>query len=359
MKISKKIMIVLFMVGVGLSFNLSQGGLVDKVQANQEAKTCYDDCPTVKFEASRWECPESSSAYTSHNDHKDCKKKINGNWRYADKVKETFKVDVVYGTKSEDRNHCHKPTGRSIGVPSWAEKDFEKLEQKLDRKVIACPSPEPVCEQTSWTCGECQQTLGKDICYQDHMSYCQEHFGCRYESACNGDLESRCSKVWVCKDTCEEPSPEPTPTPTSNDEVSYKVLDVKCGSDTVSASVHVKHDNIDQSGIRVLFKYIDQEKIAYTGNDGQASVGFPYIVDGHVDILPDGFPSKQGFTTKEKNCEITETPSEGQVLGASTGEVLGAYAETGVAEDILMSLVGFSGAALTATGAVLNARKNS
>ncbi len=148
---------------------------------------------------------------------------------------------------------------------------------------------------------------------------------------------------------------EPTPTPETNQKVSTIVLDPSCESNTVSASVHVQHNNVDQSGVRVVFRYVGQEKIAYTGNDGKASVGFNYTVDGHVEILPDGFPTKLEYITKETNCKSTP----GTVLGATTqGQVLGAttYAETGIVEDVMMSILGLAGASLFATGSVLHVK---
>lgn len=62
------------------------------------------------------------------------------------------------------------------------------------------------------------------------------------------------------------------------------------------------------------------------------------------------------------HCDPTPACTSGEVLGASTsniggtsGQVLGAstYAATGVTEDILFSLLGFSGAGLSATGILM------
>lgn len=136
-------------------------------------------------------------------------------------------------------------------------------------------------------------------------------------------------------------------------KVNFSTLDPSCTSDQVSASAHIQKDGINQSGVRVVFKYNGQEKIVYTGNDGRTSTSFTYNGDGHVEVQPDGFPSDFHSITKETNCESTP----GQVLGATTqGQILGAttYAETGIAEDIMMSILGLTGATLFTTGSVLH-----
>jgi len=161
--------------------------------ADARVQACYGDCPKVTFSDSRvvtdtpahteyrewidttYKCPSEDSAYT-HNSSQDslhCKRELNGHWKYANKIVDVSAhwgvwsdgechphpsstcqerqipavthtdsfgpIDVQYGTKSEDPNHCHRPTGESLGVPSWAMNEFNKLDEHKDREVVACP----------------------------------------------------------------------------------------------------------------------------------------------------------------------------------------------------------------------------
>lgn len=169
------------------------------------------------------------------------------------------------------------------------------------------------------------------------------------------NVESDCEENETPTPT-PEPTQEPTPTPTpeSTVKVYFSTVDPTCTSDQVSASAHIQKDGADQKDVRVVFKYNGEEKIAYTGNDGRTSVSFTYTGDGQVEVQPDGFPSDFHNISKETNCSTS-----GQVLGASTqGQVLGAttYAETGIVEDVMMSILGITGATLFATGSVLHVK---
>ncbi|GIK83734.1 MAG: hypothetical protein BroJett025_03560 [Patescibacteria group bacterium] len=154
-----------------------------------------------------------------------------------------------------------------------------------------------------------------------------------------------------------ESTPTPTPTPNNNVKAAFSTIDPSCDSNVITAMEKITVNNIDQSGIKVIFKYNGVEKISYTDLQGQALVAFDYTGDGFVDVYPDGFASEAHFVTKETNCS---TPNNGQVLGTSTqGQVLGAttYAETGIAQDVMMSILGLAGAGMFTTGAVLHVKK--
>lgn len=79
------------------------------------------------------------------------------------------------------------------------------------------PTPPPeVCEQTEWSCQDCQ-TLEDNVCYKDKENYCGEGYGCSWQE-CNGEftlLDAVCESQWVCKDTCKIPDPPPTEPPPS------------------------------------------------------------------------------------------------------------------------------------------------
>jgi hypothetical protein len=59
---------------------------------------------------------------------------------------ETFTVTFDYG-KSQDPNHCHRPTGRSLGVPSWAMDDFNhQFPEIINVTVVPGYWIDPVCQ---------------------------------------------------------------------------------------------------------------------------------------------------------------------------------------------------------------------
>ena len=96
-------------------------------------------CPTRVFSASRttWGNEHSGQCHGSGL----CEQWSKGIWFWKEwyhhhGTLETFgPIDVVYGTKSSDPNKCHKPTGHSLGVPSWAMSDFNKLPQHLPGNI--------------------------------------------------------------------------------------------------------------------------------------------------------------------------------------------------------------------------------
>ena len=86
-----------------------------KTQAVFE-EVCEQGCPTESFSTSREVCPRF---YNEHQGR--CRRRnIQGNWVYADKITEPFgPIDVVYGLRSQDPNKCHRPTARSLELPTW------------------------------------------------------------------------------------------------------------------------------------------------------------------------------------------------------------------------------------------------
>ncbi len=85
---------------------------------------------------------------------------------------ETFgPIDVVYGLKSCDPNKCHRPTGVSLGIPSWAMSDFNtdpnlpehiqdavetncRFEASSTTREVACSTDMIACKQDCPTaCG--------------------------------------------------------------------------------------------------------------------------------------------------------------------------------------------------------------
>lgn len=168
------------------------------------SEVCDKGCPTVSFSASHQICPTNDSAYTSDHWWLDCKKKIGNHWKYSDKVTETFgPIDVVYGEKSEDPNHCHRPTGSSLNVPSWAMDDFNKLNLELDKINVNCRQEVTNTETQTVSCDNAPVVQCPVVCREDQV---------KVEDQCvcpEGKVEDdgKC----IVENT---PTPTPTETPT-------------------------------------------------------------------------------------------------------------------------------------------------
>lgn len=136
MKLIKAIFGVLVVTSLVLVGILAFGRNANTAEATgQEVEVCYGECPSVEFEASHYlyqndnnnSCPSGWEYISGGDDH--CRKL------------ETFSTVVKYGLKSEDPNHCHRPTSQSLNVPNWAKPSFNKLPEKKDRPVIECEVP--------------------------------------------------------------------------------------------------------------------------------------------------------------------------------------------------------------------------
>lgn len=87
--------------------------------AHQE---CDQGCPTVTWSGTT-QCPDGYSHSSSqHSGY--CYKGNNPDWPSDYKIKNTFGPITFTYDKSQDPNKCHLPTGSSLGVPSWAEHDY-------------------------------------------------------------------------------------------------------------------------------------------------------------------------------------------------------------------------------------------
>ncbi|HRY77073.1 MAG TPA: DUF4215 domain-containing protein, partial [Candidatus Paceibacterota bacterium] len=149
--------------------------------AGYEVDPAHSDKCRKWIDTSSYVCPSGDSSYTSTDSTKACWRwvHISGyswGYRYADKIlqssghydyksrswiNDTYKtetfgpINVTYN-KSEDPNRCHRPTGSSLGVPSWAEHNFNHLDEYLDG--INCHN-EPADSQTQpVTCQDAQFT---------------------------------------------------------------------------------------------------------------------------------------------------------------------------------------------------------
>jgi hypothetical protein len=151
------LMVALFFVGMASAAPASVApSVLAPIISGQEVCYTYTtptetttyECPSRTFSASRSVCPEDAGAYVSTDSSKDCKMKFGSGrdqyFLYADEVTETFGPILVQYEKSQDPNHCHKPTGPSLGVPSWAADDFNTLPNQLGsiivNTVLTCPN---------------------------------------------------------------------------------------------------------------------------------------------------------------------------------------------------------------------------
>ena len=62
------------------------------------------------------------------------------------------------------------------------------------------PSPTPpqeVCQQESWTCGECSDPISdsEHVCYTPFNNFCTEHYDCSFQEVCEGEI---CERQLVC-----------------------------------------------------------------------------------------------------------------------------------------------------------------
>ncbi|MFA5894883.1 MAG: sortase [Candidatus Shapirobacteria bacterium] len=81
-------------------------------------RECDKGCPTV----TNWTAHKCSPEYKYESEDGKCHKKNHD----PQSPLETFTIPSFNYIKSEDPNKCHRPTGSSLAVPSWAEDDFNK-----------------------------------------------------------------------------------------------------------------------------------------------------------------------------------------------------------------------------------------
>ncbi len=206
-----------------------------------------------------------------------------------------------------------------------------------------------------------------------NKSTCPGDKGCNFQKISHASFRLRpTTSTEVCEDKealnygeeedCEYPeiTPTPTPTPTATptpgtpdkERSSLYVQQLACFEYDFRAQMDLKSGSNPQKDVLVSFTYNGLSKNAYTNQDGRASVSFTFVGEGLVKATPNnGYKSQEAMVTAETDCSAVGGPIGGQVLGANT------YAETGILEDIMMSVIGLSGATMTAVGAQLHAKK--
>lgn len=178
-------------------------------------------------------------------------------------------------------------------------------------------------------------------------------------------------------------SPTPTVTPTATPSIEtqgedpanpkntehskLQVAKLCCGEQKFKAEMILDNDGQPLQDVLVAFTYNGVQQIAYTDPDGKATTDFTFTGEETVQATPNnGYQKQEAKASQDTNCPdvnittnaITDTNSginRGQVLGANTYPT--SYANTGLAEDIFMSLIGLSGATMTVIGAFLHGKK--
>lgn len=287
-----------------------------------------------------WECPDG---YSSNPGKSNCRKKINTTYKTVN-----HSADVVYD-KSNDPNKCHRPSDSELmneyGMNNAARQAFKQANSEWKNAI------ETSCEDKVQT-----RTVS---CTVTQVVACEE------------PTPTPTPTEEPTPTPTEEPTPtpteEPTPTPSVTPEdpgtpdkeySSISVDHLSCGEYDFRAAMTLRAGDKPLKDVLVVFTYNGMSKNDYTNEDGKARVTFDFAGEAVVKATPNnGFDSQETKVTQETNCQEmgagmrSVVAGDNQVLGANT------YAQAGVFEDIMMSIMGLSGATMTAVGAKLHAKK--
>jgi hypothetical protein len=261
-------------------------------------KNGHNDRKDAEWISTTYKCPEG---YESNPGQTNCRKLIPATYK-TENYSKTFTYE-----KSQDPNHCHKPTPQTLGIPEWARGAYgSNVPELANFTEINCHD----VSRTETRTIECQLEQSTPACEDPRTHVCLDEKATNYDSDFNSDTEVEDQSV--CKYDNE---PEPTPTPTPNNG------DVCANLDGIQTSLPEGY-HFDNAGVNCL----------------QFSV-----------------PGVEQPTGGSNN-------SQPQVLGASTmggGKVLGTstMAKTGMAEDAIFNSVFALGSLLTSFGIMKNGKK--
>jgi hypothetical protein len=262
------------------------------------------------------------------------------------------------------------------GCPDVNGCNYQNISHASFKLAISSPTPTPTASPTptptppacpeSYSCSECAEYdwTDKSSCSKEMKSYCRRTYDCGWDE----------NESWYCPCPTSSPSPSPTPTPTpevtptpsptpqatptpepSPESQARRnfTSEANCDGRVYFRFTFKEDDGSGADQKTVKFFYNNQMKETKTNSDGRAKADFAYGGETQARVEFDG----QSKTTNVKAAENCDTP---QVLGATTGSVLGAstLAATGFSADAVMNLIGFSGMALTALGYRKYGKKN-
>jgi hypothetical protein len=254
--------------------------------------------------------------------------------------------------------------------------NYQNISHASFKLAIASPTPTPTASPTptptppvcpeSYSCSECAgyDWTDKSSCSKEMKSYCRRTYDCGWDE----------NESWYCPCPTSSPSPSPSPTPTPEitpvpsptpqatptpepSPESKTKRDfwstTNCDGQVALRFTFLENDGSGADQKTVKFFYNNEVKETKTDSNGKAGANFRFAGEKEAKIEFDG----QSKTTNVKAAENCDTP---QVLGATTGTVLGAstLAATGFSADAVMNLIGFSGMALTALGYRKYGKKN-
>ncbi len=164
------------------------------------------------------------------------------------------------------------------------------------------------------------------------------------------------------------PAPSPTPSATAGlgKQSKLAVTSVSCSQQNMDAIAELFEDGKPVENVTVKFIYNNEAKFAKTNKDGKAVVQYGYRNNSDLKIEPEqGYPYQLHHVQANLNCPATSTgsvlgttTSVGKIAsGVTTGEIKG-MAATGIAQDLIMSMVGLTGALFSAASLRLYAKKN-
>jgi len=334
---------------------------------NPGRSVCDKDCPTVTFTANRTEnikvwdnCPNGWSV--DPGDEGQCRQLQSGSryhyqnrpHHHEDRIVETFNITFKYD-KSADPNHCHRPTGVSLGVPSWAMNDFNNLNTELSTVNTNCRNEGAQGETQTISCndapitqcppaGQCPTACGLDssevpdgrggliVCPAtgacDPVGECPT--SCGYEGGSVSDGQGGFIEC-VATQACLTPTPEPPgvggPGP-ANPPV--------CTNTVPSAPTLLSATALGGNSINIKWNKVDgvsDYSIFYGPSSGNFLYGVPSA--GNTDNFTINGLANGCFVVRAVNGCATSVQSNQVCTGGAGGQVLGAstMAGTGAAEE--------------------------
>jgi len=266
---------------------------------------------------------------------------------------EDGKTFTVAYTKSEDQNHCHRPSDSSLkndyGMTNDERNAFKDDNNEWKNPISVAPEGWYLDKKLN----KCVKEV--EICTDENATNYQEEGNCEYNEA--GQCPTACgleaSEVsngdggWMqCDATaaCEDSTPNQSK---SDRRLSFNRL---CNMEVELVFNYIDDNGNGVKDQEIKFYYKGEEKIAKTNESGRAGVTYGYKGEADVEARFDG----DTRTTKvsdiqPSNCPATTT---GQVLGATT------MASTGLFTDSLVSIFGIAGSLLAAVGLRRYGKKN-